>query len=285
MSQFISPENQKLLWNIIRKVNLFHATLSPEEQHGWFKQIVGSIYENKNIQLSMGLEDMNKQTIQLMLNNLKSRNSDISPFFGNGNPGSPQMAQQQQQQQQHKPNPFMEPATSVKIEPRSGSYSRDFMERQKEYENMMKKEKPEEPSSLTEKVEDTAIENMEELLQQHLKQRELDIMPFQSNQQQQSNEQSQKPVIHSGIKNSVELNVAQTQIPKVSWRFSEQEHHEFVELKQQIAFLKQQYTDFSQRIENLEKEIQVLRNANQTQNNIEMEVIENKEIETNTETI
>jgi hypothetical protein len=155
---------------------------------------------------------------------------------------------------------------------------------------MTKKEKPEEPVLLTEKVEDTAIENIEELLQQHLKQRELDIMPFQNNQPFPPSEPSQKPIIHSSIKNSVEMNYppqAQAQTPKVSWRFSEKEHHEFTELKQQIAVLNQQQADFIKRIESLEKEIQVLKNGN-NENNIQMEVIENTENQQNenpTETI
>jgi len=271
MSQFISPENQKLLWNTIQKVNLFHAILTPQEQQIWFKQIVGLVYENnKNIQLNkFTLENLNKQTIQVMINNLKSRNSDISPFFGSNSPGSPQI--------QQKPNPFIEPASSVRIQPRLESYSHDFMARQKEYEEMTKKEKPEEPLSLTEKIEDTAIENMEELLQQHLKQRELDIMPFLNNQPLPPTEPSQKPTIQSVIKNTVEMNVPsiQTQTPKVSWRFSEKEHHEFTELKQEIAYLKKQQADFAEKIENLEKEIQVLKNGN----NIEIEITETKEKE------
>ena len=267
MSLFISVENQKLLWNIIQKVNLFHTTIPQQEQQIWFKQNIGSIYEiYKNIPLKRNdLENLNKEALQYMLKQLKNRNTDISPYFGNGNTGSPQ---------NEKPNPFIEPSKSVRIEPRSDSYNREFIDRQKEYENMMKKEQPV-LDIMNDKIEDTAIENMDELLQQHLKQRELDIMPFQNNQPLPISEITQKPSPEMHIKNNVTNS-------KVSWRFSEKEHHEFSELKQIIAGLKEQMENFKKKVEYLEKETEVLKSIINFKNNIEMEVTEN---ETHEETI
>jgi len=260
MSLFISAENQKLLWNTIQKVSLFHTTIPQQEQQLWFKQNIGSIYENyKNIPLKRnGLENLNKEALQYMLKQLKNRNTDISPYFGNGNTGSPQ---------NQKPNPFIEPSTSVRIQPRSDSYNRDFIDRQKEYENMMKKEQPV-MGILNEKIEDTAIENMDELLQQHLKQRELDIIPFQNNQPLPISEITQKPSPEMDIKNNVTN-------PKVSWRFSEKEHQEFSELKQIIAGLKEQMENFIKKVDYLENETRVLKSVINFKNNIEMEVTEN----------
>ena len=60
---------------------------------------------------------------------------------------------------------------------RKEGYTMEFANRQKEYENMMKRDLPPEPN-FKEGDEDKAIENMEELLQQQMRQRELDIQPI-----------------------------------------------------------------------------------------------------------
>jgi hypothetical protein len=73
-----------------------------------------------------------------------------------------------------KPNPFLEPSASHRMEIKSESYSKQFLERQKEYEDMNRKIEPPRPV-FQEQIEDGAIDNMEELVKQHLKQRELDI--------------------------------------------------------------------------------------------------------------
>lgn len=58
------------------------------------------------------------------------------------------------------------------------SYTRQFVDRQQDYDKMIKKDLPPEPN-FKEPLGDGVIENMEELLQQQLKQRELDVhAPF-----------------------------------------------------------------------------------------------------------
>jgi hypothetical protein len=58
------------------------------------------------------------------------------------------------------------------------SYTRQFVDRQQDYDKMIKKDLPPEPN-FKEPLGDGVIENMEELLQQQLKQRELDVhTPF-----------------------------------------------------------------------------------------------------------
>ena len=54
------------------------------------------------------------------------------------------------------------------------SYTRQFVDRQQDYDKIIKKDLPPEPN-FKEPIGDGVIENMEELLQQQLKQRELDI--------------------------------------------------------------------------------------------------------------
>jgi hypothetical protein len=63
------------------------------------------------------------------------------------------------------------------------SYTRQFVDRQQDYDKMIKKELPPEPN-FKEPLGDGVIENMDELLKQQMKQRELDVhtpLPIENN--------------------------------------------------------------------------------------------------------
>ena len=170
MSNFIHPENQKLLWNTIQKVPLFNANIPIQNQNFWFKQIIGDFYNRNQYRKlnSLELQELNKETIGYMIKQLKN----ISPPSVH-HPPPPQIPQPIGEL---KPNFFAEPA-SHRIESKSESYSRQFLERQNDYHSMIKKEIPPEPN-FQDKIDDVAIDNMEELVKQHLKQRELEVQMF-----------------------------------------------------------------------------------------------------------
>ena len=132
MSNFITYENQTLLWNTITNVPLFNK-IPHQDKANWFKNIIGNIHEqNENRYLSyQQLHDLNKYTISYMINILKQINE--MPIQTNS-----------------------------------------FEEKQKEYDNMKTKQAPREPN-FKEHVEDTAIENMDELIKQHQQQRQMDL--------------------------------------------------------------------------------------------------------------
>ena len=132
MSNFITYENQTLLWNTITNVPLFNK-IPHQDKANWFKNIIGNIHEqNENRYLSyQQLHDLNKYTISYMINILKQINE--MPIQTNS-----------------------------------------FEEKQKEYDNMKTKQAPPEPN-FKEHVEDTAIENMDELIKQHQQQRQMDL--------------------------------------------------------------------------------------------------------------
>ncbi len=108
MSLYISLENQTLLWNTIQQIQLLHDQIPAYKQQEWFKQIIGSFYQN-NKGNTYVLHQLNKDTIQYMIKSLK-------------------------------PEPHIE-------------------------------------TKINETIHDTAIENMEELLHQHMNQRDLDLQP------------------------------------------------------------------------------------------------------------
>ena len=131
MSNFITYENQTLLWNTITNIQLFNK-IANEEKTTWFKNIIGSIHaQNENRYLSSyELHELNKYTMAYMINILKQINNTSQP--------------------------------------------NTLEEKQKEYDNMKAKETPPEPN-FKEHIEDTAIENIDELIKQHQQQRQLDL--------------------------------------------------------------------------------------------------------------
>jgi hypothetical protein len=120
------------------------------------------------------LQELNKDTISYMIRELQTIQHNRSHVESYSNSSLTGSLQSSNMNMLSKPNPFLEPSASHRMESKSESYSKQFLERQKEYEDMNRKIEPPRPV-FQEQVEDGAIDNMEELVKQHLKQRELDI--------------------------------------------------------------------------------------------------------------
>jgi len=180
MSLYVQPENQHLLWNTVHKIPNIQI-VPTNERENWFKNIIKTIYENNRHRKlsSSDLKELNKQTIQYIAQTLNAQSApknmnNISYAFDGGNYGSPVSPTPPMSS-----NPILnsmrpiQPLSDVKGTRHEG-YTMEVANRQKEYDNMLKREVPPEPN-FKEMVEDKAIENMEELLKQQLRQRELDI--------------------------------------------------------------------------------------------------------------
>lgn len=172
MALYIHEGNQRILWYTIKSLPMFTRNIADEEKTIWFKKIIGYMYEkNKHRKLTNSqLQELNKDTISYMIKELQiiqHNRPNIESNFTNN-------LQLSNLNALSKPNPFIEPSTSYRMESKSESYSKQFMERQKEYEDMNRKIEPPRPV-FQEQLEDGAIENMEELVKLHMKQRELDI--------------------------------------------------------------------------------------------------------------
>lgn len=156
MSSYISATNQEMLWKTIKKKELFNHLISSEQQPIWFRDIIGNFYsENNNKTLNnTELLELNKSTLRYMIHNLK------------------QMTGGSLQPNEESSNPFGEPI-SDRIEPRSESYKGQYEHLQSEYESMFKRVPPPEPE-FKEKIEDGVIKNMDELIQQQIKEREFE---------------------------------------------------------------------------------------------------------------
>lgn len=145
MSNYISYENQTMLWNTIKNVPLFSEQIEIQNQTEWFKIIIGKFY-NDNVDKyldSLELMNLNRKTIKYMIDLLKTqkRNNEIK---------------------QEIPKYIEEPKD-------------DYMTRKLEYDSMLRKEKPEEPKFIENIGKDEVIENMNDLLEKQRKERNMDL--------------------------------------------------------------------------------------------------------------
>ena len=184
MSKFIQQENQRLLWNVSQKLpNIRDIFPNVTEQGNWFKDVIQHFYEKrKREHLSkVELENLNKQTIQYMIDFMKhkkiARQDDgIKRVTFGVEPLDHQVNTPFAEFMGHNNNILITPRPQAIIgEPRIVS-TNVLEERQREYENMLKREVPAEPN-FHELEKDTVIENMEELMQQQLRERELLYLP------------------------------------------------------------------------------------------------------------
>jgi hypothetical protein len=139
MSLYIHPENQTLLWNTLQKNPKFHnLTINKQE---WFSNIIKAFYENIQYLPPLTSQDLlqiNRQTITYMMEEINTLLNDRPKF-----------------------------TESKKV-------VSDFNMRQQEYEASLKPKVP--PiADFSEKINDDAIQNMDELLQQQIRQRDYDV--------------------------------------------------------------------------------------------------------------
>ena len=165
-SQFIQQGNQNLLWKIINntpQMISFFAGAAPGDKERWFQQIIGHVYEdNVRKSTNLGLREMNKDAIDLMVELLKKAQA------------------QAQYQTQQQPDPI-ENMQNTQIINKPGVSNTSSMEnqfelRRKEYENMTKKTVP--TPTFKENVKDEAIGDIGTAVNEYMKQRDLDSKMF-----------------------------------------------------------------------------------------------------------
>ena len=177
--------------------------------------------------------------------------------------------QNQVQNQVQKPNPFIE--NSGRIENQSSSYSNELVNRQKEYKNMTKKESPPEPN-FQEKIDDTIIENMDELVNLHMKQRELEIQQFGDNNVNNNRNDIQPITINKNADISLQIEEIQyADTKKVTWKLSETE---------EIENLKLTVQNLCASFKNLQEEVYLLKNPNSI-NKTSIDIIQQQQSDIN----
>jgi hypothetical protein len=165
MSQYIYRKNQDILWNVVQII-----PISPSlNRENMFKQTIKLFYDkNKHRKLTVNeLRQLNKETIEYIILNYRF----VEPISISTGMTTIPMRMQLMSTSQNTIHPVY-PETKTQ---KSQEYSSELEYRQTEYTNMVKRDVPKEMNFL-EKNEDTVIENMEELVAEYLKQRELDTI-------------------------------------------------------------------------------------------------------------
>lgn len=138
MALYIHPENQKLLWNTIQKNPKFQQL--PFSKEEWFSSIIKTFYEKVQYSAlnSQELLQLNRQTISHMMENIQLHLSERPKFA------------------------------------ESKIMVNEFTMRQQEYESALKPKIPP-VADFSEKISDDTIRNMDELIQQQIRQRDYDV--------------------------------------------------------------------------------------------------------------
>ena len=166
MSAFVHPENQKIIWNIVNSnqyVNAYFNANKNVSKETWFRGIIEKFYsqhQDKNLSMPE-LNQLNKDALSFMIQSIHN----TAPVFQN-NPTT--------NQNSYDMNPIQK--TEILTPPlventREQQSISAFNDRQQEYQNMMKKTVPQE-IDFKEGDKDEAIQNMDDLIKQHMKERE-----------------------------------------------------------------------------------------------------------------
>lgn len=174
MSLYVNFENQSLLWNIIHKnqyaLHFFSKTPNLNKED-WFKTIIQHFYsQNQQRNLTINeLQKLNQDTLLFMLESIRTKmnEADKNEMESSFRP----MHNNTQNTIQNNEN-VISPKSSI-----SSQTEYDFNNRQKAYEQMLEKKIPENVN-FKDVVADQAISNMDEVLRQHIQQREAELRAY-----------------------------------------------------------------------------------------------------------
>ena len=272
MSSYVHPENQQLLWNILQNTELitqFFSKYEPIHKERWFKSVIQMFYEkNKHIHIDLQeLNRLNRETLSYMMSSIRERVTEP--------PSLPVPAPAPTPAPAPAPSLSQPPSTAFSIENiqhyRQEAFQSQFQERQKEYESLLEKKSPTE-IDFREKEKDTAITNMDDLIKNHIQQREEELKKLQINiqspasspepltnelEKQPVNEPVKKkvswssdaPVIHDSIHSII--NTSSEMMERINMQFQEintlrtvvvELTKDLKSLKQEVAVLKTQPT-------------------------------------------
>lgn len=226
MSLYIDPNNQRILWETLHK-NPLVSIIFPNDVNSlkrkeiWFKNIISKIYSQmpKNISRET-LLNKNKETLTIMNAELYGRKNQ-PPETANNSTAI---------------YPVKQPETlysrNAISENRSELLNREYLDRQKQYEQMV--QKPNLPEvSFEEKQEDEVIKNMDELIRKQMKEREDDLKTitksFQPNLNPNSNPISKHRTLsireETAYIEPIDVTVVEEPPKKrVSWNIEEEPH-------------------------------------------------------------
>lgn len=261
MSALIHPENQKIIWNIVNSniyVNDFFQKHSHVSKEQWFRSIIEKFYmQNEGRNLSMDeLNNLNKDVLTFMVKSIHSIPVQSTP------PESPQMSQQSTDPYTNQPQMNYSPQiqTPPYVPNNMGEQNnKQFEEKRLEYERMHAKPVPEQVD-FREKDTDTIIENMDELINKHMTEREQQlkelIPPIVTNVKPAASMPSKD------VSNNIIVDIQEKSTPNITTQTNETPTKiELLELKEQMSMLQQEYNGFKTLLnEKIESQQNTIRN-------------------------
>jgi len=216
-SLYIQQNNQNLLWKIINNtpqmIQFFHNSSSGEKEK-WFQNVIRHVYNSHSSNSNISLRDLNKITIDFMLEMLQKaqiRSVEIP------SQQQPPLRSVEQPQLQTKPKQVQ-----------TDAIENQFAIRRQEYENMTKKTVP--VPTFSENVKDEAISDIGSVVNEYMKQREQDMKLFAAEKPKNDNNKLQ-----INNEENISINVEELESPlalpsankKVKW--GENTEHAYVE--------------------------------------------------------
>jgi hypothetical protein len=226
MALFVQPENQNILWEMVNKIPLCSTVFasgsgsgSQIEKQNWFKKIIEDFYKRIPPNISRNdLYQINREVLGAMMKSLGELSTNRQNTIDRGIFSRLDMN-----------NNTIEKKT-------------DFEIRQTQYSNMFEIQKPK-AIDFSEKLDDDVITNMNELIENQRKMRELDLQQFSP----KPNEAVQN--IKVNILEDVPKEVIQSQVLKTS----KQVHFDFPE--EQDIIKTNEILELKQKIENMDSKI------------------------------
>jgi hypothetical protein len=266
MALFVHNKNQELLWTVINKTPIFQkvfANSTRNEPELWFRAHIQNFYQKiqyTNIG-SQDLSEYNRELISIMMNNLSefSKEQYVPSQPGvNNTPMSSPMNQYNNMQQ-----------LPYTVENKQEAYNRQFDERKREYDMM--NSKPDLPKvDFGGNVKDSAISNMDELIKQHMQQRDAELQKYapppmeniiQTVSQLKIDKNENISLVPDVIMSPTENEPADNKSgKKVSWAEKLEEYNntklddclkEITDLKQQVLNMTNHFSEFQNEIREL----------------------------------
>ncbi len=175
MAAFVHPENQKIIWNIVNSnpyVAEYFVSNKNVSRESWFRNIIEKFYsqhQDRNLSVTE-LNQLNKDTLSFMIQSIHN----TAPNFQSTAPAPTSSEINPIQKTEILTPPIIENT-------RQQQSLSDFQARQQEYDSMTKKHIPDE-IDFKEGNKDEAIQDMDSLIQKHMKEREqqLQLVPPQN---------------------------------------------------------------------------------------------------------
>jgi hypothetical protein len=167
MSLYVHPQNQEMLWTVMNKVPIvtqFFDSFPPAQKEQWFKSVIQMFYDRSGNRTmnAIELQQLNQDTISYIINTVQEKTKPIRdapvPLY------TPQPA----------------PTSHIfktSAQEKQEALDKQFASREKEYHSIFDRPLPPTPN-FSEKIEDTAISNMDELIRQQRQLREQELRQY-----------------------------------------------------------------------------------------------------------